>query len=194
MTFMLRRQSRIKGKENTNISNIKNLLGSNGLTLIELMVVISIIGIMLLSGGFYLKNFSAQNKLNNLAQNVFDDLTFAKFKAMEGQTFISICFDKNIKINNGTPVTMDYLIVRSMDCNASHFDAILKTRVMSEGTTNFTKQINTNRITFDPNGFVEGVNNITLTLKAHHADEDIAKDIIINRFGRIVIGDMYEEN
>ena len=137
-------------------------------------------------------------KLNEATNEIFYDLLFAKIKAMENQTYIRVCFDKEININNQN-IKSDYLIaeakIGSTDCTFNNLKKILLQKNITRYGININKQINVSNITFDPNGFIIGINNTTLKFTTKPpGDKTLVKEIKINRFGRITVGDIYEQN
>ncbi len=170
-----------------------------GFTLVELMVVITLIALMLLMGQATFKTRKWVNKLNSESKEFYYDLIFAKMTALENQNYISICFNRNMKINNDSNSTpIDYIIIKSDDCNLTSItnpDDIIKIKQAEKGSVRVNKIISSPRVTFDPNGFVDGITNLTISLTTSPPNNTkIAQDVTINRFGRIRVGNTYETN
>ena len=159
------------------------------MTLVELMVVIAIMSILLFFTSTAFTTHSPLNTLGSISKEIYYDLYFAKFRAMEDQREVSICFDKNLRIN-GANRSFDYLIIRSWTCD-NIINPIKRKKIT---TKNISISTHPSKITFSPTGFLEGLNNTTLTIEASGHGKPIARDIVINRLGRIVLGDVYEKN
>ena len=164
-------------------------IDSNGMTLVELMVVIAIMAILLFFTSSAFTTHGPLNKLGSISKEIYYDLYFAKFRAMEDQREVSICFDKNLRINGENRI-FDYLIVKSWNCD--NFVNPIKRKKIT--TKKISISTHPSKITFSPTGFLEGLNNTTLTIEAKGYGKSIARDIVINRLGRIVLGDVYEKN
>ena len=169
------------------ITKINNL----GITIVELMIVIAIVAMIMAIGVVSFKTLGANNRLNAISRDIYYDFIFAKTKAMEGQTCVTILFNRTLKIN-GTNSTIDYLITESKTCDTNDLSNILKIKKLDKNIS--ITLSNNNPLTFDQQGFINGVNNKTLTIKVKTSNKTIARDLTINRLGRIRLGNIYEAN
>lgn len=63
---------------------MKKMKGNKGVTLVELMIVTSIIGILVIALGFSYRNWMGSYKVESLIKEVYSDLMDARAKAMAG--------------------------------------------------------------------------------------------------------------
>ena len=186
MAYPFNKEILMKEDQNLSIVIYKN----NGLTIIELMIVISLIAMLMAIGVVSYKTLGVTNKLNTATNDIYYDFVFARTKAMEGQSCVTISFNKTIKIN-GIDTNIDYLITESKICDVNDISKILKMKKLDK---NISLLQSISQITFDHQGFINGVSNTTLTVKIKASNKTLARDITINKFGRIRLGSIYESN
>ena len=142
--------------------------GQIGLTLLEVMVVVAIMGIVVVFAAPSISKWTERNRLNGIARKIVNDLHFCRQKAISENKYYIIDFQ------SGTPILYT---IKFGDSLGTYTD--LKTITVPDSS---------NFITFtasgDPVFNYRGMSNSTVTLTIANAD-NVVKTISVNLGGKI---------
>jgi type IV fimbrial biogenesis protein FimT len=154
----------------------------HGFTMVELIVVISIVGVLMAIGAPSYRYVTTANRISSEINGLVGDLQFARSEAIkEGQT-VSVCATTDGTTCTGAGATwttgwlvfMDASIVGTIDGT----DTVLRMQQPLSGGDTFMADTNVTVITFNREGFAQGLPPI-LTLRLHNSTT-------INSFTRCV--------
>jgi len=172
---------------NKTYSRMSSIFENKGITTIELIVVISIIGILAAAAVNSYSNSITNKRLESAANQIYADLKLAKSEAKAKNKTIFVSF-------KGTGKNWCYGINEETACNCKKPDSCLLNESEKIYNSVAFKDINLQKArfagggsstAFDPKrGFAvgNGVKNGTIWLKA---DNDNQLAVIVNRLGRV---------
>lgn len=158
-----------------------------GLTLLELLVALAIIGILTGSASVFMHDFVATKRLESAAERIYSDLKLAQSEAGVRNDHIYVSFDANggnwcYGLSKGAQCDCTQANSCQLNGNSSvvdhnEFKGIVMQRARFAGGTSYTA--------FDPKrGYAQAgtVKNGTVWLKSE-SDDQLA--VIVNRLGRV---------
>jgi len=169
--------------------------GKKGMTMIELVTVVAIIGIVLAIAIPTFSRFKAGSKLKGTAMLLYGDLNFAKIKAMETGVSHTVIFGQQI---GGT--TYAYVVIKDDDADCEYDDPdedLLKKVLFTDDYEGISIQKNTlgnnddglPAIRFNNKGISKnntgGFGAGTITLQENKYNKTI--DVVISSMGRVKI-------
>jgi type IV fimbrial biogenesis protein FimT len=140
-----------------------------GFTMMELIVVISIVGILMAIGAPSYKYITTANRVSSEVNGLLGDMQFARAEAIkEGQT-VTVCATAdgatctgNSTWTGGWLVFMDGTTIRTFDGT----DVLLRVQKPLSGGDRFSADNNIGALTFNREGFASGLpGTVTLTLQ-----------------------------
>lgn len=142
----------------------------NGFTMIEMIVVVSIVAILMAIGAPSYRYVTTSNRIAGEINSLVGDLQYARSEAIkEGQT-VTVCAstDQATCVGGGATWTTGWIVfmdganVGTVDPNES----ILRTRTALTSGDTLAGDSNVSAITFNREGFAQGLAGM-LTLKLH---------------------------
>ena len=168
--------------------------GKKGITVIELMTVIVIIGILLAIAIPTFARFRADSKLRGTALLLYGDLNFAKIKAMETGVSHTVIFGQQIE-----NTTYTYVVIKDddVDCEYDSGEDIVKKVLFTDTYKGISIQNTTlpnnddglPAVRFNNKGISKnntgGFGAGTITLQENTYNN--TKDVVISSLGRVKI-------
>jgi len=153
---------------------------NTGFTLLELMVVISIISIIAAIGTPNFLQWRSNAKLKGAIGNIRSDLERSKLRAIRENAFVAAIFSTNgytIFVDNGTGTSGDW--------NQDENEKLLGNIQLPAGITLSTTRTN-NRLRFNSRGRCVGITITSANISGRQMD------VIVSPVGRIRISSIYE--
>lgn len=164
---------------------------SAGITMLELVMVISIAAILMVIGVPSFRYMSTANRISSEVNGLIGDMQFARAEAIkEGQNVVACASSDGATCNNtntwqnGWVVCSD--INNSGNCDAG--DPIFRVQKAFTSTDTFTASGNTTSIPFNREGFAVGLPGI-VTIKLHNATNvaSYTRCLAISAVGTLVV-------
>ena len=180
-----------------------------GFTLIEVLVVVSILGIILGLAIPNLQDFIRRNTVSSIANGFYAGLTQARTEAITRNTCVSICQSNSTQnsisggvvscVNTGNDWLRGWVIVTNPSCDSGDTNPIAlpgaeilrANQPLSDGYEIFDASSSADRrIMFDARGLIPGINassNLTLAPSDASISDVYRRQICISSSGRVTI-------
>jgi type IV fimbrial biogenesis protein FimT len=144
----------------------------HGFTMVELIVVISIVGILMAIGAPSYKYVTTANRISSEINGLVGDLQFARSEAIKEGLTVTVCATTDGTTCTGAGATwtkgwlvfMDGSTIGKIDGT----DTVLRMQKPLSGGDTFTADSSVTAITFNREGFAQGLPP-TLTLRLHNS-------------------------
>jgi type IV fimbrial biogenesis protein FimT len=166
-----------------------HLRRSAGLTLIELLTVITIVAILFALGVPSYQYVTNSNRISSEVNGLLGDMQYARSEAIkEGQT-VTVCASTNSTTCSGSSSWQNGWIAFSDPNSNAAVDAgetLLRVqRAFAPGDT-FVATPSTSAVSFNREGFALGLNNtVTITLHAVSANASSTRCLAVNLVGQL---------
>lgn len=164
-----------------------------GVTLVELLVVITIVAILMAIGVPSFRNITNSNRVAAEVNGLLGDLQFARSEAIKEGATISVCAANNPTATTaacaGTNWQTGWVVfvdVNGSGAMDSTSDTVLRVRqTFLPASDTFTADDGQSVVTFNREGFATGLQNGTATLKLHTspANTGWTRCLLINMTG-----------
>lgn len=154
---------------------------NNGFSLIELLVTLSLVGIILSIGMPSMQNFIKSERLDTQVTTLHSFVGLARSEAVKRGDAVSLCASSDQASCTGT-WTQGWIVFEDLngDGDVDTDDTLLKVQQsLPSGTVTFSSN---NPIIFSSRGFTSGSNN-TFTICDEDANATLAKGIIVMSTG-----------
>lgn len=164
---------------------------SRGVTLIETLVVMGIVGILMAIGVPSYKYVTNANRISSEINGLLGDLQFARSEAIKEGRTVSVCVSSdgvsclstNYAWKNGWIVFSD--INGDGNIDTTNGDLLLRAQATFRGTDTFNANNSIGKITFNREGFASVTNGTLITLHASPAAQGSTRCLSVTLVGLI---------
>jgi type IV fimbrial biogenesis protein FimT len=164
---------------------------SRGVTLIELVAVMTIVGVLMAVGIPSYKYVTNANRISAEINGLLGDLQFARSEAIkEGQT-VSVCVSSNgtTCLANSTAWNNGWIVFSDANgdgiLQTANGDLLLRAQGTFSGADTFNANNNIGAITFNREGFASVTNGTLITLHASPAAQGSTRCLSVTLVGLI---------
>ena len=166
---------------------------SRGVTLIELVAVMAIVGVLMAIGIPSYKYVTNANRISAEINGLLGDLQFARSEAIkEGQT-VSVCVSSNgtTCLANSTAWNNGWIVFSDVNgdgiLQTANGDLLLRAQGTFSGADTFNANNNIGAITFNREGFASVTNGTLITLHASPAAQGSTRCLSVTLVGLVTV-------
>lgn len=165
-----------------------NKLRTSGFSLLELLVTVSIVGILMSIAIPSFEGFIKSERLTSVTNSLISDMMLARSKAVELNQIVTVCASDNETGCNGNDYSDGWVVMADSDGDDA-VDQLIRVQQPISGDVEFElSNAALSSVTFDTRGFTSDIPaGATFTIMDDRG-EDEAKYISITRTGRISRG------
>jgi type IV fimbrial biogenesis protein FimT len=160
----------------------------SGVTLVELMMTLSLVGILMAIGVPSYKYVTNANRLSAEVNGLLGDMQFARAEAIkEGQTVVICSSTDRATCSGNTSWKTGWIVFSDVNNNKSvdAGDTIWRVQNGFNSNDTFVADNNTAAVSFNREGFAPGANAVTITLKDSTANQKWTRCLKINIVGML---------
>jgi type IV fimbrial biogenesis protein FimT len=164
---------------------------SRGVTLVEMLIVMGIVGILMAVGIPSYKYMTNANRISAEINGLLGDLQFARSEAIKEGRTVSVCVSSdgvsclstNYAWKNGWIVFSD--INGDGNIDTTNGDLLLRAQATFRGTDTFNANNSIGTITFNREGFASVTNGTLITLHAAPASQGSTRCLSVTLVGLV---------
>jgi type IV fimbrial biogenesis protein FimT len=165
---------------------------TRGFSMVELLVVLAIVGIMTAVAMPSYRAVSNSIRVSTEINGLMGDLQFTRAEAIKQGATVTTCASANgTSCSASTTWDTGWIVFSDSNGNATvdSGETILRKQKSISATDSFTADNSISAITFDRQGFVDGltVSTVTMTLKPLNTTTTWTRCIAIGKIGRLVV-------